>query len=180
MWYVTELLKIYKEPTVSSHHVAVGRTRFLGIILCSIAPLLLAFVAQPRIKGMLGIASTAIGIALMGIGIYLWIIILWLQAQDIMPALGDYHQTESSHLITTGIYAKVRNPIYTACFFTILGWYLIWRAVHGLLLMPVILIVILIGIFIEERYLTKKFSDEHKEYKRRVPMLFPHSLVFRK
>jgi hypothetical protein len=72
---------------------------------------------------------------------------------------------------------QVRNPIYTACFFTILGWYFIWRAVHGLLFMPIILAVILIGTFIEENYLSKTFGDEHREYKQRVPMLFPLPLL---
>jgi len=176
MWIGTELLKIYKESFVKSHHAAVGRTRTLGIILACI-PLLHPFAPQPRIVGIFGMVSTIIGIPLLGIGVYLWVRLLFVEWPEINKALEGYKQTQSSFLITTGLYSKVRNPIYTACFFTILGWYFIWRAVHGLLFIPVILAVIVIGTLIEEKYLTKKFGDEHMKYKQNVPMLFSPSLL---
>jgi protein-S-isoprenylcysteine O-methyltransferase Ste14 len=176
MWIETELLKIYRKSFVKSHRAAVGRTRTLGIILACI-PLLHPFVPQPRIVGIFGTVSTIIGILLLGIGIYLWARLLFVEWPEINKALEGYKQTQSSFLITTGLYSKVRNPIYTACFFTILGWYFVWRAIHGLLFMPVILAVIVIGTLIEEKYLTKEFGDEHRKYKQNVPMLFSPSLL---
>ena len=174
--YTTELLKIYMEPIVKSHRVAVGRARFLSIVVICIPPLLLPFIAQPRMAGAFGPASIAIGMVLMGIAIYIWTM-YFLDYQRIMEAIGGFHQTESRYLITTGLYGKVRHPIYTGCFFTALGWCFIWRAVHGLLFMPVILVNIFIQIFIEEKYLGKEFGDEYARYRRRVPMLFPPYFV---
>ena len=72
--YATELLKIYREPMVKSHRVAVGRARFLSIVVICIPPLLLPFVVQPRMAGVFSPASIAIGIVLMGIAVYIWTI----------------------------------------------------------------------------------------------------------
>lgn len=174
--YTTELLKIYREPLVESHRLAVGRARFLSIIVICIPPLLLPFIAQPRMAGAFSPASIAIGIVLMGIAIYIWTM-YFLGYRRIMEAIGGFHQTESKYLITTGLYGKVRHPIYTGCFFTALGWYFLWRALHGLLFMPVILANILIQIFLEEKYLSKEFGDEYARYRQKVPMLFPSYLV---
>jgi hypothetical protein len=78
MWIETELLKIYRKSFVKSHRAAVGRTRTLGIILACI-PLLHPFVPQPRIVGIFGTVSTIIGILLLGIGIYLWARLLFVE-----------------------------------------------------------------------------------------------------
>ncbi len=174
--YATELLKIYREPMVKSYRAAVGRARFLSIVVICIPPLLLPFVAQPRMAGAFGPASIAIGIVLMGIAVYIWTM-YFLDYRRIMEAIGGFHQTESKCLITTGLYGRARHPLYTGSFFTALGWCFIWRAVHGLLFMPVILVSFLIQIFLEEKYLGKEFGDEYVRYRQRVTMLFPPYLL---
>jgi len=165
--YLTELLKTYREPFVRSHRIAVGTIRTLGIIIGYFLLFLLAFIPQPRIGGAFDIVSIAIGIALIGIAIYI-LARFFLEWRKDLIALA-----ESRYLFATGLYGKSRHPTYIASFFLLWGWYFAWRAVHGLLSMPIILIAFLIEIFIEEKTLSRKFGDEHTRYRRRVPLLLP-------
>ena len=78
-------------------------------------------------------------------------------------------------LITTGLYAYVRNPMLLGMFIFLLGL--------GILLGSLSLVFIFTPLFvvlnvlylkaIEERELERKFGDEYLEYKRRVPMFIP-------
>ncbi|PIQ92302.1 MAG: hypothetical protein COV69_03090 [Parcubacteria group bacterium CG11_big_fil_rev_8_21_14_0_20_39_14] len=173
--YFTELLKAYREPFIRSHYVAVGVIRTLGMIMGTVSLFLLPFVPQPKIGGISGIASLAIGITLIGIAIYI-LTRFFLEWRRKAEGLGE-SLAESKYLVTTGLYEKVRHPIYMASLFLLWGWYFAWRAVYGLLSMPIILIAFLIEIFIEEKCLSRKFGDEHTRYKRRVPMLLPLPLL---
>lgn len=81
---------------------------------------------------------------------------------------------EKTKLVTTGIYEKIRNPIYTGCI------------VHGvglLLLAPHVLFLItgLVGYFavrayvrdIEEPYLMKLHGDKYRQYLSQTGSFFP-------
>ncbi|MBM3141623.1 MAG: isoprenylcysteine carboxylmethyltransferase family protein [Chloroflexi bacterium] len=78
-------------------------------------------------------------------------------------------------LITTGLYAFVRNPMLLGLFLFLLGL--------GILLSSLSLIFIFTPLFIvlnvlylkavEEKELEKKFGKEYLEYKKRVPMFIP-------
>ncbi len=72
-------------------------------------------------------------------------------------------------LISTGVYAYSRNPIYTLfCFITIgIGVFLnsLWVFVSFI---PAAMLVYLIAIKKEEIYLEKKFGEEYLLYKRKV------------
>lgn len=81
---------------------------------------------------------------------------------------------EKTKLVTTGIYGKIRNPIYTGCI--VFGTGL-------LLLAPHVLFVItgLVGYFsvrayvrdIEEPYLVKLHGDNYRQYLSRTGAFFP-------
>lgn len=165
--YITELLKTYRESFIRSHYVAVGAIRTFGILMAYPLLFLLAFVPQARLGGAFGIVSIAIGIALIGIAIYI-LTRFFLEWRNDLTALA-----ESRYLFATGLYGKSRHPTYVASFFLLWGWYFAWRAVYGLLSMPIILIAFLIEIFIEEKTMSRKFDNEHAKYRQRVPLLLP-------
>jgi protein-S-isoprenylcysteine O-methyltransferase Ste14 len=76
-------------------------------------------------------------------------------------------------LITSGIYARMRHPLYTALILGILGFVIFSPTFTNLVHAICILIYLLIGIHYEEIRLIAEFGDEYKEYKKRTPMLFP-------
>jgi protein-S-isoprenylcysteine O-methyltransferase Ste14 len=75
----------------------------------------------------------------------------------------------SSKVVTSGLYAYSRNPIY-------LGWFLLiagigFRNASGLVLAIAVTMVLLLYwavIVEEEAYLEKKFGEEYIRYKKRV------------
>jgi protein-S-isoprenylcysteine O-methyltransferase Ste14 len=74
----------------------------------------------------------------------------------------------SDHLVTTGPFARFRNPIYLADVMILLGlaeltkniWFVVAAALFGVL-------VTWLAILPEERYLEDRFGDEYSAYKAR-------------
>jgi protein-S-isoprenylcysteine O-methyltransferase Ste14 len=76
-------------------------------------------------------------------------------------------------LVTSGIYAYTRNPMYMGMALIHVGLSLIFDSVTVLLLLVPFLVVIRYGVIgREERYLTAKFPAEYPEYQRRVRRWF--------
>ena len=171
-WYVTELLKVYKKSVIKAHALLWGRIREIGTLLMIVAPLFIVFVEQPKIKGVIGIFFIAKGAVLMAVAVYLWFR-FFIEWEYIYHGLEGFKQTESRYLVKRGLYSKVRHPLYAASFLTILGWVSVFRVFYGILFTPVILVVIFVGILIEEKYLSDRFGKKYSEYKKRVPMVFP-------
>ena len=76
-------------------------------------------------------------------------------------------------LITTGIFAHVRHPMYLRIILTYLGWII---ATFSLLtFIPWILIVALYVKMAnhEEKQLEERFGEKYEEYKRKVPKWIP-------
>ena len=72
-------------------------------------------------------------------------------------------------LVTTGIYARSRNPIYVALTTIYLGLALALNAVWALGLLVPVLVVMHYGVIRrEERYLERKFGDAYRDYSARV------------
>lgn len=77
-------------------------------------------------------------------------------------------------LQTGGIYACVRNPMYSGCWMIASGIGFMW---HNWMIFPLILItwgimtVVLINT--EEKWLVNLYGDEYKEYKKRVNRCIP-------
>ena len=114
-----------------------------------------------------------------------WIIVLRI-AGGVIIALGigiwfiaamrsgmDEHITENK-LKTDGIYSWVRNPMYTGCWFIMIGITFMWHNFWALPMIAVdwiILTVVLINT--EEKWLLNVYGDEYAEYRKRVNRCIP-------
>ena len=86
-------------------------------------------------------------------------------------------------LLTSGLYGKVRHPQYLG--FIVMTWgvsavLVIWPGSPVTIGLPyflhrwIVISLAYVGLaFLEERYLLTKYPQEYKEYKEKVPFLFP-------
>lgn len=82
---------------------------------------------------------------------------------------------EESKLITKGIYARMRHPLYTALILGLVGFVIFNPTFTHLVHAISILIYLFIGIHYEEKRLIARFGEKYKKYKDQTPMLFPTS-----
>jgi len=87
-----------------------------------------------------------------------------------------HEQTESiTSIVTTGIYASVRHPMYTSLFLIYFGLALVWGIVWMLVPAAIWSIITVATAFKEEELLLQRFGSEYEEYLRTVPYRFiPH------
>lgn len=83
-------------------------------------------------------------------------------------------EVEKSKLVTTGIYAYVRHPIYSAFLYIASGLILISQNII-LFILPVIFwaFLSLVMINTEEKWLIDKFGEEYVEYSKKVNRFIP-------
>lgn len=77
-----------------------------------------------------------------------------------------------STLITTGIYAHLRHPLYASMMAMGLGWACLWSSAAALGLAAVLALFLHAKARFEERLLRAKFAD-YASYAARVPRYFP-------
>lgn len=79
----------------------------------------------------------------------------------------------STTVVTSGIYAFTRNPIYIGLSFIYFGISLALTSMWSLALLPIVLLLLKRGVVLrEEAYLERKFGETYLAYKRRVPRWF--------
>jgi protein-S-isoprenylcysteine O-methyltransferase Ste14 len=113
-----------------------------------------------------------IGLPLLGVGLILWIwcILLFKKARGTPVPFNPPRQ-----LVTSGPYAKVRNPMLAGVFASLLGLgFCLNSASMVLLWTPIFLLLNAIGLkVIEEPELERRFGASYTKYKERVPMFIP-------
>jgi len=78
----------------------------------------------------------------------------------------------TQELVTTGLHARMRHPIYVAHLLNLAGWSLgSWLAVSFVLLAISALGTFPLMIWIEEHELEKRFGQRFRDYKARVPLV---------
>jgi len=92
----------------------------------------------------------------------------------ILIALGWWRvYSAKGKLVTREIYALVRHPQYLGFMLLTLGMLIHWTTLPTLLMWPVMTALYYRLARDEENEMQEKFSDEYREYKRKVPMLVP-------
>jgi len=80
---------------------------------------------------------------------------------------------EGHALVTTGPYARIRNPMYTA----MIGYGIGWALVTSNWLFMIMAVAILVGSLVrtpkEEAMLIEKFGDEYREYMKKAGRYWP-------
>jgi protein-S-isoprenylcysteine O-methyltransferase Ste14 len=100
-----------------------------------------------------------VGVALMGAGIRGFV-----RANTPVPTVKP-----TRVLVTTGIHARTRNPIYVGMFVIYAGIALLVRSPWALVLIAPLALVVRYGVVArEEAYLEQRFGDAYREYKARV------------
>jgi len=82
-----------------------------------------------------------------------------------------YIESQPTRLVTDGLYAYIRHPLYTAGLIFI--WFSPDMTLNRLVLWVILSLYILIGAYFEERKLLNDFGVEYAEYKAKTPMLIP-------
>jgi protein-S-isoprenylcysteine O-methyltransferase Ste14 len=114
------------------------------------------------------------------IAIALWTISIYVYRSSVRTlSLGRVigrHEIESKQpqtLVTTGIYARVRNPLYAAHLCTVLGWAIGTGLVVVYAFAAFYLVTLIWMLPREEQELRGRFGEPYGEYLRRVPRLIP-------
>ena len=137
-----------------------GLTTLLGIILIGYV-LRVGYLDAPWIM-----LFRMTGVLLLAIGIAVWFIGAVRSDMD--------NNIENNKLKTDGIYAWVRNPMYSGWWIAITGITLMWHNVW-MLILPVInwIIMTITLINSEEKWLSDLYGDEYAAYKIRVNRCIP-------
>ncbi|SFE75480.1 methyltransferase family protein [Peptostreptococcus sp. D1] len=109
--------------------------------------------------------------AMAGIVLILMGIILWIYAV-VVQRISD--EIKSGKLVTTGAYAIVRNPIYSAFFLIFTGSLIITSNVYLFILPGVFYFSLTIFLKLtEEKWLLEKFGGDYQRYCKKVNRVIP-------
>jgi protein-S-isoprenylcysteine O-methyltransferase Ste14 len=90
------------------------------------------------------------------------------------PRFSAYVTVQPGHrLVDTGLYRRVRHPIYAGSLLALVGLFLVFRSRLVVAALPVYLAGVLWRIGDEERLLAPEFGDAYRSYQRRTWRLFP-------
>ncbi len=100
---------------------------------------------------------------IVGIGICVWSVI----------EANEMNIENPDQLLTTGPYARSRNPMYVGWTLIYLGISFAANSIWIMALLPIVLIYMhFVDIPREERLLTEQFGNEYRQYKQRVQRYF--------
>ena len=116
--------------------------------------------------GAIAVLFVIAGILCIAGGVILWYAAVFSAKIDIT--------IKSNRLETGGVYAIVRNPIYSAFLFICIGALLFCRNWYVLILPPLFWVYLTVFMKLtEEKWLSERFGEEYKAYSKRVNRLIP-------
>ena len=83
-------------------------------------------------------------------------------------ALGDMFTAlpKAKKVVQTGIYSKIRHPIYFGLSLTLIGWIFLIRTEVSIILSIIVILSLIARAYYEEKILIKKFGKEYLKYKK--------------
>ena len=91
--------------------------------------------------------------------------------KEITLKVAETHIPE--RVIDTGIYSKIRHPQYLGAILSHIGISILLSSFYSLLTTPLIIFLIYIMSWKEEKELLNEFGQGYENYRRSVPMLIP-------
>ncbi len=85
----------------------------------------------------------------------------------------EYSPKETETLVTTGLYSKVRHPLYAGLILIFAGYFLFAGTVSSAVHLGCLLLYLPVGIYFEEKNLVVQFSEAYQKYKSSVPAIIP-------
>lgn len=85
--------------------------------------------------------------------------------------VAEMHRSEN--IVTTGVYSIVRHPQYLGGLLAHVGVSLLLSALGSLIVTPVMVLLIFLLSWKEEKELIREFGEVYRVYKKKVPMLIP-------
>ena len=76
-------------------------------------------------------------------------------------------------LVTTGLHARMRHPLYFGHLCTMLGWFALVHTVAVLSLLTLAIATAAIMIHFEDAELEQRFGEDYRRYRQRVPAVIP-------
>ena len=80
---------------------------------------------------------------------------------------------EDETLTTTGLYAKVRHPLYLGVILIFLGYFLFSGTLSSAIHLICLLIYLPFGIYFEEKNLITQYGEAYQKYQSDVPPIIP-------
>jgi protein-S-isoprenylcysteine O-methyltransferase Ste14 len=144
--------------------------------------IVVTMIAMFQLRGFLlssdwgtNVALVVIGLACLSVSGWLLKLVLTQLPFRVMYGIPELNCGENKgHLITSGIYARIRHPRYLQMDIALMGYALIANYPAGYAAFIVWLAGIRIVALLEERELSERFGDEYRDYCRRVPRFVPH------
>lgn len=102
------------------------------------------------------------------------IIKLSFKNQSVLSFLTTEDRFDSnSELKTSGVYSKVRHPLYSGTILIFIGLFIFIPKISTIIALAITIAYLIVGIPIEEKKLVSKYGDLYLDYKKKVPAVFP-------
>lgn len=85
--------------------------------------------------------------------------------------VAEMHRTKK--IITKGVYTIVRHPQYLGAILAHIGFSFLFSALYSLLITPIVIAIVYMISWKEEKELIREFDGKYENYKKKVPMLIP-------
>lgn len=145
-------------------HIAIGEVAIVvGFIPVRLGSLDHVFLPNSPVVNYLGFF-----LAVAGAGVAIWARIYLGGNWSGLATVKEHHT-----LVTRGPYGLVRHPIYSGFLLAVLGTVIYLRELRGLAGLGLILMLFVLKMRIEEKFMVQEFGSQYADYRRRVKALIP-------
>ncbi len=120
--------------------------------------------------GSLDTCAAVAGAALIALGLGMRFVVA---GQVDIRRSGLRRQVAASRLVTAGLYAHTRNPLYVANVILVVALALVFDSRRAYAVPPLVALALLAVVLLEEEFLAAKFGDEYGAYCARVRRFVP-------